>query len=166
MSATLSILGLYNYNKLLFSGFVLPDGVDRDTVINNLLMECAEFEALYPDPNFMQSAIAYWSRTMLSVWQKLYDTTKLEYNPIENYNRHEEYTDESESISSRNSYENAGFVDAGKATGELTHKAHLYGNIGVTTSQEMIKQEREVSDFNIYDRIISDFKKRFCLMIY
>ena len=166
MSATMSILGLYEFNKHLFSGFVMPNGVNREIVINNLLMECAEFEVLYPDPVFMQSAISYWSRSMLSVWKELYDTTKYEYNPIHNYDRHEEYSDESESVSSRNSYENAGFVDAAKATGELSHEAHLYGNIGVMSTQDMIKQQRDVVEFNINQRIIDDFKKRFCLMIY
>lgn len=166
MSATMSILGLYNYNKLLFSGFVIPDGLNKDTLVNNLLMECAEFEVLYPDPNFMQSAIAYWSRSMLEVWKKLQKTTEFEYNPIHNYDRTEEYTDNSESVAAQNSYENAGFVDATKATGELEHNAHMYGNIGVTSTQDMIKQEREVSEFNMYAKIISDFQKRFCLMIY
>ena len=40
------------------------------------------------------------------------------------------------------------------------------GNIGVTTTQEMIKQEREVSMFDIIDTITQEFKKEFCLLVY
>ena len=40
------------------------------------------------------------------------------------------------------------------------------GNIGVTTTQKMIREEREVAEFNIYDRIITDFKHRFCIEVY
>ena len=40
------------------------------------------------------------------------------------------------------------------------------GNIGVTTSQQMINQEREVALFNIYDSIVTDFKKRYCILVY
>ena len=50
MSATLSLLGLYQYNPSLFNGLKLPRSIDRDTFIDNLLSECAEFEILYADP--------------------------------------------------------------------------------------------------------------------
>lgn len=40
------------------------------------------------------------------------------------------------------------------------------GNIGVTTTQSMIQEEREVDKFNLDDYIIDSFKKRFCLMVY
>ncbi len=38
------------------------------------------------------------------------------------------------------------------------------GNIGITTTQQMIKEEREVSMFKIYDYIVSDFLKNFCII--
>lgn len=40
------------------------------------------------------------------------------------------------------------------------------GNIGITTTQQMIKEEREISDFSIYDYIAEDFKKEFCILVY
>ena len=40
------------------------------------------------------------------------------------------------------------------------------GNIGVTTSDQMVAQFRETVKFNIYDVIIDEFKQRFCLMVY
>ena len=46
------------------------------------------------------------------------------------------------------------------------HTSHIYGNIGVTTSQQMIEAQREVVKFNMVDIIIADFKGRFCLPIY
>lgn len=46
------------------------------------------------------------------------------------------------------------------------HTLRAHGNIGVTTTQEMIRQEREVDEFNIYDYIIRDFTLRFCLLVY
>ena len=44
----ISILGLYNYNTDIFSGFEVPDGMDREPVINEILMQCAELELVYP----------------------------------------------------------------------------------------------------------------------
>lgn len=40
------------------------------------------------------------------------------------------------------------------------------GNQGITTTQQMIKEQREVEEFNLYDIIISEFKTRFCLLVY
>ena len=40
------------------------------------------------------------------------------------------------------------------------------GNIGVTTTQQMIKQEWEIDVFNIYDVLIESFKEHFCIMVY
>lgn len=55
---------------------------------------------------------------------------------------------------------------SGTDTGEITRERHEYGNIGVTTTQQMIKEEREVVQFNIVNYIIEDFKQRFCVLVY
>lgn len=47
------------------------------------------------------------------------------------------------------------------------HNGHLYGNIGVTTSQQMITAEMELrASFNIYSIIADDFCREFCVMVY
>ncbi len=57
-------------------------------------------------------------------------------------------------------------ISNGTDTGDITRERHEYGNIGVTTTQQMIKEEREVVQFNIVGYIIEDFKQRFCIMVY
>lgn len=52
------------------------------------------------------------------------------------------------------------------ASHTITRTREEHGNIGVTTTQQMIKEEREISNFDIYQIIADDFKTRFCLMIY
>ena len=49
---------------------------------------------------------------------------------------------------------------------EGEHSLHAHGNIGVMSTQDMIKQEREIDTFNIYDIIINEFKMRFCILVY
>lgn len=46
------------------------------------------------------------------------------------------------------------------------HDFHAFGNIGVTTTQEMIQKQREVVQFNLIDYIVEDFKKEFCILVY
>ncbi len=49
---------------------------------------------------------------------------------------------------------------------EGSHELHAHGNIGVTTTQKLIREQRQIELFNIYDIIIEDFKMRFCILVY
>lgn len=40
------------------------------------------------------------------------------------------------------------------------------GNIGVTTTQQMIREEREINQFDIYKYIVQSFKSMYCLGVY
>ena len=94
MSATVSLLGLKRLNEGILGELVVPEGVDIELVKDNLLAETAELEVIYPDAVFMQAMIGRWSAKELPVWDRLYKTTLLEYNPIENYDRKEKWTED------------------------------------------------------------------------
>lgn len=168
--AWLSIASMYAYDTTIFDNMELPNGVDRDTLIFNLLSETAELEVLYPNVPFMKEMLKMWSAKELPVWERMYRTTTLEYNPIENYDRIEEFTDvnSGHAISrvaafNENSLTPSGDGDTNSTS---TRNGRTHGNIGVTTSQQMIEAERKVSEFNIIDYITDSFKRRFCLMVY
>ena len=163
---TLSLLGLYQYNERLFDGLRLPKGVNKDTFVENLLAETAEFEVVYPDAEFMANMIAMWSAKELPVWEKLEETLHYDYDPISNYDRHEESTNTGESLGKVAGYNASDLVNSSGASTDVKRKARMWGNIGVTTTQQMIEEERRVSQFNISDYIIESFKRRFCLLIY
>ena len=96
MTSTMSVLGLYQYDNSLFDLMNYPAEFlpnDKQTLINNLLAECAEFEVLYPSPAFMKTMIGVWSAKEYPTWNRLYNLALMEYNPIENYNRTEETTE-------------------------------------------------------------------------
>ena len=209
-SAMLSILGLYLYDNTLFDGLQLPtartdtvtgvttEAVDKNVLVDNLLLQLAELEVIYPDTDVMKEAIARWSATRIKEWDKLNLTLYLEWNPLYNYDRTEEWTDgENGSGTDNGSVEGSGtntstgsvagfnsttLVDNSKTavsgnstqsttssnsySKNSTHNGTVKGNIGVTTSDQMVAQFRETVKFNIYDVIIDEFKQRFCLMVY
>lgn len=258
MRTFLGFLTLYRYNQTLFDGFVVPNGVDKDLVINNLLLEYGELEVVYPDFEFMKQALEYWSQKQLHVWNELYQALLYEYDPIENYDRKEDWTDtdttsgtrdithintitgsqtskqiddatthdslstseklvgsqnaDSTTTTSLSAYNSSSFeprdevvADSSTSTNNTTtttgtntrnydnttnttvdtdtsengndkekttgsrngvHEGRIHGNIGVTTTQQMIEAQREVVEFNIISRIIEDTKDRFCLLVY
>lgn len=47
-----------------------------------------------------------------------------------------------------------------------THKARLFGNIGVTTSQQMLQSELDIAKWNLYEHIADLFCNEFCIMVY
>ena len=91
--ATLDIIGLYNYDSHLFDDMQVPATVTRDDVVHEILETCAELEVLYPDWDFMKSAIGHWSAVEMATWNRVEALTLAEYNPIENYDRKESVID-------------------------------------------------------------------------
>lgn len=166
MGATMSLLALYQYNEQLFDGLRLPSGVNKDTLVENLLVETAEFEILYPDAEFMANMIAMWSAKEVGVWEKLNETLHYEYDPISNYDRREESSNTGESLGKVAGYNATDLVNSSGASTDVRRTARMWGNIGVTTTQQMIEEERRVSEFNMMNYIIESFIKRFCLMVY
>lgn len=177
----LSIIGLYNYDESLFDDMTIPDTIDRDTLVNNILMECAELELLYPSWDMMKFAIDTWSAKRLHAWNRLSIVLYEDYDPFINIKRDEERTitqtrDLANSLKTNvNAYDDnsangvlrdsASGTDTGTVT---THEQyHLEGDSAITDAQDVLRKEVEVrTDFNLYDYIIKDFKDRFCLLVY
>lgn len=238
MRATLDLLGIYKYHPTLFNEFVIPEALDKETLTDNLLMESAEMEVLYPDANFLEAAIGSWSKKMINVWNELYDTTQYVYNPIwnkdgtiketitrdlkgtEDVSDNNGRTDNLTELQTRNLSGTTSNSDSGSSTesvygfnsstaapaskneasssgsgsssdtgtikventgtqtdnrtidrdttdtGTIKTERTEQGNIGLTSTQELIKNQREVVQFNLYDVIIKDFIARFCLAVY
>lgn len=210
-SAKITLIGMYNYDETLFDLLSLPEDIDKQTLVDNILLRSGEFEVLYPDMDFLKYSIGAWSRK----WQRTFDrwitALNLEYNPLENYDRQEDWTDNrdvsgTESNSSNGSSSTSGSTgsttthnisayDAGNTytpkdqdilsgtdsssgsssmsssgshslDDDLTHSGRVHGNIGVTTSQQMLQSELDLGLWNIYEKITDLFLTEFVLPIY
>lgn len=51
-------------------------------------------------------------------------------------------------------------------TEKTTHEFKRSGNIGVTTSQQMIQSEREIADFSVLAQFVNDIANLICLSVY
>ena len=174
MVATLSLLGLYSFRGDILDDFKLPEGIDRYDFVKKLLFENAELELLTPDPDIIKQLLGRWSNVRVNAWSKMLDTETVEYNPIHNYDRQEDWVDDGTG-SSITDLSVAGFNDADMADRERTgtgtttqsrHTARISGNIGVTTTQQMLESERESRKYSTVYEIIGEFKERFCLLVY
>lgn len=261
-TAKITLIGLSNYNSNLFHYMVLPDNIDRDLLIDCILMRCGEFEVLYPNPNYMQSAINVWSRKWYRTFEKWVNVLSMEYDPLSNYDRTETWTDtgsgnstnqingtntetindtnsetitndtttthtstgtatdnstgsgNSESVNTVSAFDSSSYVPHDKnnsststtnesisstsangtdemendvtrngqnntsrngqntststenSSNTLSHTGRMYGNIGVTTSQQMLQSELDIATWNLYEHISDIFASEFCIMVY
>jgi hypothetical protein len=256
--AKMTLIGMYNYDQTLFNGLTFPAGIDKDIAVNEILVRANEFCVLYTDPDFMKIQIGIWGQKHFRTFEKWVYALAQEFNPLHNYDRHEEFEDHSGKKSTSKTtadYKDARTVDmtadrspnlrvtqsengtetngqmfpasdetkvsaydsstyqpkektthdigtvqkdtsnsvnqsttgsditnnsgtddltrkgtladtSGSETVNSSHTAHLYGNIGVTTSTQMLEDYLRVERWNIYENIADIFVDEFCIQIY
>ena len=211
----ITLIGFNNYTDgHIFDEMNLPEGIYKDTLIETILLQGGEFEVLYSDPAFMRDAIGSWSKKWYLTMEKWYQAITSDYNPIENYDRNEDWTDSgnygkttthNESATGNdtstssgsgntenkrsaydsdfyNPHDNSSSSSNGSNTSNSsttangsgsengsdsrTHKGRIHGNIGVTTSQQMIQSSLELYQFNLYSQIADLFIGEFCIYLY
>ena len=79
MHATVSFLGLYNYDPTVFDDLQVPAGVDKTLVQNTLMMETADLEVLQPDPVIMRLVLGWFSQRRLDAWTRVYTALSSKY---------------------------------------------------------------------------------------
>ena len=170
----LSIIAMYNYDPTIFDDVQLPENLDKETLINTILLQNGELDLLYPQPKVLKAMIKTWSDSSQYSWNKLANILTLEYNPI--WNKDGTITENETAEGSGSGVQKvAGFDsetfqnrgrDEAESSSTRTYTRTEQGNIGLTSTQELIRQEIEVSNFNVYDRISDDFKQKFCIQVY
>lgn len=173
--AMLSILGLYQWDNTIFDAMVLPDQIDKDTLVNNILDECAELEVLYTNPDFIKNAIGYWSLKRYHAWEKLQTVLYENYEPFINIKRDEVRTIEYDPNLTQTASTNA-FNEGTGTERESVHQGgrsvttehfHVEGDSAITDAQDVaVKESKLRLEYDLYQIIIEEFKRRFCLLIY
>lgn len=186
----ITMIGLNNYmagiGKDLFGELQLPEAVDKDVLVNNILLKAGDFEVLYADAEFMKSQIGYWSKKWQRTFEKWVKALSVEYEPLENYDRIEDWTTTdtlvaknkgtSDSEAKTSAYDSSEYQPNSLSTSKTeadtdstntnirTGRAH--GNIGVTTSQQMLQSELDIATWNLYEHITDMFLTEFIIPIY
>lgn len=229
--ARLTLWGIYQYDKTLFDNIVLPDGMDKDNLVSDIMRNSGDLYPYHQVPEYLKRNITFWFSRRLFDFDRMYKSLRTEYSPIENYDRIEdikrEYKDSgtdteiltlgSSTTSSHtgtdtdstqgggsnekgvSAYNEDGYTnrerdtethnsnntqtynstvtntesgsdktqtDYGKQRTE-TENTRIHGNIGVTTSQQMIESEMSLrAKYDIYKIISREFEREFLVQIY
>lgn len=279
--ARLTLNGMFQYDETLFDGMILPEGYDRDALFAEIMTRSGQLYPYHQVPSILKSNIRLWFARNYLNFDRTMAALTAEYDPIENYNRHEQstktpnltdkstlsgkdtaqasgnditthsekdtltraYNDYKETVTrsyddyketvtysgddtretqvsafdsssyqpsekvtdSRTNREDEkeisgshaddkeiagsysdetayghkitlangrkdettyGKVDTVTHTGTEGYSSHIHGNIGVTTSQQMIESELELRKIDIYDDIAARFEREFLVQVY
>lgn len=192
----LSILGLYQYDDSIFDKLVLPSEINKEVLVNNIILDCAEFEILYPNPNILKESIGFWSESRIKAWEDMKNVLIVEnYRPFINLERKESgYDLETRDLNSNSNSNTNGNVlnkvsafnssnlenkDSSDTTSNTNlnvddtgtirkdYEHNFEGDSAMFTKQNIIEQEMEMRlKYDLYKIIIEEFKMKFCLLIY
>lgn len=198
----LNLMYEQDHGNNIFEDINIPEGINKDTLITRIMFRCMEFSVMHTDPDFAHYQILNFFDIHYETFSRWIRALEVDYDPLENYNRYEEYhgsgehdnsivTDEDTRIDSegtdktdRSAFNDSGYepydrlvktdgsigsantdtADAGTYADD--HTIHTHGNIGVTTSQQMLESEWEVAKLNVYTAIADMFCDEFCIMVY
>ena len=229
--ARLTLWGIYQYDKTLFDNIVLPEGIDKDNLVSEIMRNSGDLYPYHQVPEYLKRNITFWFSRRLFDFDRMYKSLRMEYSPIENYDRIEDikreykdsgtdteiltlgssttsshtgtdtdstqgggsnekgvsaynedgYTNREKDTETHNSNNTQTYnstvtntgsgsdktqTDYGKQRTE-TENTRIHGNIGVTTSQQMIESEMSLrAKYDIYKIISREFEREFLVQIY
>lgn len=164
---------LYNSVPTAFDDVVLPDGMDKQTLIDTIIDVCGDLGVSCDIASF-KDKVTSWSKYRNYTISKLWELEQLQYNPIDNYDRYEDSTDTTDSHATSEN-KSAGYnetelkTDTGgeaQSNGALHRVSHIHGNIGVTTAAQMIVGERNLANYSAYKQIARIFADDLCIKIF
>ncbi len=133
--AKITLIGMMNFLEQrsddLFLHLSLPEGMNKQTLIDTIVMHGAEFEMLYGDPYFIQRLIKTWSEKHEHTFERWIKALSIDYEPLWNYDRTEEWADTGNRSGSHNEQKTGSenridssdhtVTDSGAHTETLTH---------------------------------------------
>lgn len=75
------------YDNDLFDDIRLPDGIDKVTLVNTILSECALNTPMYPEHDLLKMMINNFFNQYYDNFERCYRALMVEYNPNENFHK-------------------------------------------------------------------------------
>ena len=202
------------------------ENFDPEILLAAIVNKGATFEPLYADPDYFYIMNRYFWRKWERTFNEWFNAFDIEYNPLDNYDRHEEISDaindlaSEQTATSRSSsntatfdstttteddstttndvsaYDSSGYqphdksvldddgktvidqdttdntMESGNASSNNTyarnqnHIAHVWGNIGVTTSSAMLKEFLSIREWNCYEHIADIYCREMLITVF
>lgn len=214
----MTIYGFYKYKPSIFNNITLPAALDLETLKSCIFDMSGDLYTYIQNAESLEDSVYRWFARKKDSFERMAAALAAEYNPIENYDRHEETGDvynehtngethdtrtgstqsaadgeivgeSTDAVSAYNSNafqpdskNNSTSITTNTASAssndtsdgttentthnENTHTSHIHGNIGLTTSQQMIEAEVKLRMYDLYEAIAKEFEDYFLIRVY
>lgn len=147
-----TIIGLENLlqsqNDSLFKDIVLPTGIDKQILVDTIVLKCAELEVYYFNPGYMKEVTNHFFKKHYNTFEKWVEGLSVTWNPIENYDRYEDWKDAGKDKKTGKRTDESSVQDTTEATGSgetknnvTTYDSGTYKPDGQTESSSGSKSE-------------------------
>ena len=187
--ATLNDL-MHLWDGDLFDDITLPIGMDKTTVVNQIMLDNGLLEVIYPEHELLKGLIkAHFLARQLD-YQRLWDAVSQAYNPLYKQKKKNTLTEKTERTDNAtgttattnenkvSAFDSSTYQPSEELTGSTnsntetqgqdvhTLESHEEGSIGVITPQDMLRREFDIrKDWNIYRFISMDFRDNFMIQL-
>lgn len=222
MRTIIPLATLYDYDNSIFTG-IYAKGVSKEQLIEHFLLSYGDLTPVYQDPKYLRRHVTSVARSLQWTIDHLWEITQLDYNPIENYDRIESWTDSGNGtfqkgrVDTEETYQKGSvtttfgkvsdathkvaafnsrtpevantdsIADSGSDTQSFTpdtsngsvtngldssttngiHEGRIHGNIGVTTSQQMMQAEIDLTKaYNFLDEVCKLYADRLLIGVW
>lgn len=90
--ARLTLNGMYQYDPTIFDGMILPEDYDREALFAEIMNRSGQLYPYHQIPSILKSNIRLWFSRNFLQFDRIMEALNAEYNPVENYDKHEEWT--------------------------------------------------------------------------
>lgn len=166
----------------LLRGAEMDERIDKEILYNKILVDLGACTPLFDTTTTFKPFFENFFKERAYNIKELLNTLDYEYNPIWNKDGtiRREHGNKVESEDSGNgerlvSADNSSnYQPSSKNIDSMSNKRSEsgfeetteQGNIGVTSTQSLIKEQRDVVEFNIYQWIVDELKKALFLLVY
>lgn len=127
MLSKMTLIGLHNYSHGAIWGNIenyLPEGVNKEVLVNEILRQNGEFSVLYPDANFLTIQIQMFFMKYQEMFAKWFNVLSEEYDPLFNVDVKTDFTEhgvnDEESASSGVAASSSSSQGTGNSSGQNT----------------------------------------------
>lgn len=148
-----TLWGMYKAYPEILNNIELPEGMGKDIMLDYIFMYAGTNETRYSDPLLMERLVKRWFSARKHDFSMMWKALHVEYNPIENTDRYEDYW---------RTYERTGNGKeerSGNQTTQLTGETSGTGNTeGTQTRTPNLTAEETTSAFD--SEVYQPYKKR------
>lgn len=92
--ARVTLWGFYQYDKTLFDDIVLPNGIEKENLVAEIMRNSGDLYPYHQVPEYLKRNMNFWFARRLFDFSRMYEALRAEYSPIENYDRLEDISRE------------------------------------------------------------------------